>query len=64
MISEATSSTLLASVTAPTLVLDREGGTDDLTGTAAAVARNMRTPHTGASPANGTALRTTCWRRS
>lgn len=41
MISEATSSQLLASVTVPTLVLDSEGSGDDLTGMAATVARGM-----------------------
>jgi pimeloyl-ACP methyl ester carboxylesterase len=38
MISEATSFDLLASVTVPTLVLDSEGSSDDLTGMAAMVA--------------------------
>jgi hypothetical protein len=37
MISKATSSGLLASVTAPTLVLDSAGSNNDLTGMAAAV---------------------------
>ena len=41
MISEATSSQLLASVTVPTLVLDSEGSSDDLIGMAATVARAM-----------------------
>lgn len=41
MISEATSSQLLASVAVPTLVLDSEGSSDDLTSMAAAVARGM-----------------------
>lgn len=39
MISEATTSQLLASVAVPTLVLDSEGSSDDLTGMAATVAR-------------------------
>ena len=41
MISEATSSQLLASVTVPTLVLDSEGSSDDLLGMAATVAQAM-----------------------
>jgi pimeloyl-ACP methyl ester carboxylesterase len=41
MISEATSFQLLASVSVPTLVLDSEGSTDNLTGMAASVARAM-----------------------
>jgi pimeloyl-ACP methyl ester carboxylesterase len=41
MIGEATSFELLASVAVPTLVLDSEGSSDDLTGMAATVARGM-----------------------
>ena len=41
MISEATPYALLASVTTPTLVIDSEGSTDDLTGMAATVAHGM-----------------------
>jgi pimeloyl-ACP methyl ester carboxylesterase len=41
LISEATSLKMLASVTAPTLVLDSAGSTDDLTGMAATVARHI-----------------------
>jgi pimeloyl-ACP methyl ester carboxylesterase len=41
MISEATSFRVLASVTVPTLVLDSEGSSDDLTGMAATVAGAM-----------------------
>jgi pimeloyl-ACP methyl ester carboxylesterase len=41
MISEATPYELLASVTTPTLVIDSEGSSDDLTGMAATVARGM-----------------------
>lgn len=41
LVSEATSSDLLASVTIPTLVLDSEGSSDDLTGMAATVAKAM-----------------------
>lgn len=41
MISEATSGRLLASVTVPTLVLDSAGSSDDLTGMAVTVARDL-----------------------
>lgn len=41
LISEATPYQLLASVTVPTLVLDSEGSSDDLTGMAATVAKGM-----------------------
>lgn len=41
LVSEATSFHLLASVTVPTLVLDSEGSSDDLTGMAATVASGM-----------------------
>ena len=41
LVSEATSSQLLAAVTVPTLVLDSEGSSDDLTGMAATVAGAM-----------------------
>jgi pimeloyl-ACP methyl ester carboxylesterase len=41
MVSEATSFQLLASVSVPTLVLDSEGSSDNLTGMAATVARAM-----------------------
>jgi hypothetical protein len=41
MISEATSSQVLSSVSVPTLVLDSEGSSDDLTGMAATVASAM-----------------------
>lgn len=40
-LSEATSAALLASVRVPTLVLDSQGSTDDLTGWAASVARQL-----------------------
>ena len=42
MISEATPYELLASVTTPSLIIDSEGSSDDLTGMAATVARGMR----------------------
>jgi hypothetical protein len=41
LISEATSPTILRSVKAPTLVLDSQGSSDDLTGWAASVARQL-----------------------
>jgi pimeloyl-ACP methyl ester carboxylesterase len=41
MLSDATTSSLLASVTIPTLVLDSAGSSDDLTGWAASVARQL-----------------------
>jgi hypothetical protein len=41
MISHVTHYELLASVTTPTLVIDSEGSSDDLTGMAATVARGM-----------------------
>jgi hypothetical protein len=41
MVSEATSLEILASVTVPTLVLDSEGSSDDLTGMAATFARGL-----------------------
>jgi hypothetical protein len=43
LLSEATSFELLASVTVPTLVLDSEGSSDELTGMAANVGKAM--PH-------------------
>lgn len=59
LLSEATSSDLLAAVPVPTLVLDSEGSSTDITGMAPPSPRPCRTRPTAAWPASGTASPTT-----